>query len=161
MKEIKYGFVTIILPDELDLVEQAGRLRGIDVSRVVKAPPGLGQACIHTADTIESVGGQFTTPTDVTPADLRQAGQKAEKVDQILQDLEAATNYVRQSGLLYKATAYEKLRKVNDFVKAQGKHNPECYKRFGLLRNFFKKLGRKFIGPIASTEIPETGTVSD
>jgi hypothetical protein len=161
MKELKYGSVTITLPDELELIDVAGKLDAATVARMVKAPAGLGQACLHTAESMEKAVGRFNPPSDVTPASLREAGQKAEKVDQVLQDLNAATTYIRQSSLMYKQTAYEQLRKTNDAVKAQGKYNRECYSLFSITRSFFKKLGRRVISTLVIPATTKTDANAD
>jgi hypothetical protein len=93
MKELKFGTIIIILPDEIDHLDDAGKLDPLTVSRIVKTPAGIGQACLHAADSIDNTPGIFTPPS----ASLREAGQKAEKIDQILQDLESAKTYVSQS----------------------------------------------------------------
>jgi hypothetical protein len=152
MKELKFGTITIILPAEIDHLDDAGKLDPLTVSRIVKTPAGIGQACLHAADSIDNTPGIFTPPAGVTSASLREAGQKAEKIDQILQDLESAKTYVSQSSLIHKKGAYVQLRKVNDEVKAQGKYNRECYSRFGLTRKFFR---RQRVNSSAGTELQE------
>jgi tripartite-type tricarboxylate transporter receptor subunit TctC len=159
MIELRQGSIVLTLPAELSELEKAGKLDPTAVSRISRTPKGLGQACFHTADSMEKAGSKFTPPADITPEVLRAAGQKAEKIDQVIQDLQVLTNWAKQASLLYKAEAYTKLRKVNDYVKAQGKHNRECYSLFGLLRAFFKRLGR---GPApAIIEVPASSPTND
>jgi len=66
----------------------------------------------------------------VTPASLRTLGKRAEEIDQVILDLEVVMNKLKQANLLFDAEAWEQIRKLNDQVKAQGKHDPEVMVMF-------------------------------
>jgi hypothetical protein len=67
------------------------------------------------------------------------AGGRAEGIDQVLTDLEVVMSKLRQANLLFDAAAWEQIRKMNDQVKAQGKHDPELLVMFKPLLEFFAR----------------------
>jgi hypothetical protein len=156
MNEVKHGTIAVTLPNDVEIYDKAGKLDPLAVSRIARAPIGLGQACFNAADSLEKAAGKFIAPEGVTPEVLRVAGQKAEKIDQVIEDLEVILVWAKQSSLLSKADAYEKLRKLNDFVKTQGKYNRACYSIFKLTREFFKRLTGRGPAPTPTAETPTT-----
>ena len=142
MAELKHGTVTVHFPQELPLIDEAGKLDPKDISRIPRPPVGLAQACYHAADSMEKMLGQFSPPKGVTPDSLRTAAQQVEKIEQVLQDLDVIVGKLRQASLMYKSGGYDQMCKLNDVVKINGKHDRNFYKAFGKLREFFKKLGR-------------------
>ena len=148
--EIKHGSVAVTIPDELAPPEEAGNLAPEDVRRIPKAPRGLGLVCEATADALEKAGTSFTPPSEVTPASLRHMGSRAEGIDQVILDLEVVFNRLKQANLLFDAAAWEQIRKMNDQVKAQGKHDPELLVKFKPLLDFFARGPRSPAPPAAS-----------
>jgi hypothetical protein len=153
MAELKHGTVTIQFPQELPLIEEAGKLDPRDISRIPRPPAGLAQVCYHAADSMEKMQGQFSPPNGVTPESLRLAGQRVEKVEQLLQDLDVIVGKLKQAGLMYKSEAYDQTCQLNDVVKLNGKRDRNFYKAFGRLRDFYKQLGR---GRTVTPTTPET-----
>lgn len=88
---------------------------------------------------LEKAGTKFTLPADVSPSSLRAMGARAENIEQVITDLEVVLNKLKQANLLFDAAAWEQIRKVNDQVKAQGKHRPELLVMFKPLLDFFAR----------------------
>src|SRR5262249_11675223 len=134
MADIKHGTVTITIPDDLAPPREAGRLTRAEVARIPRAPHGVGLACEQAADAMEKAGDAFVAPVGVTPVLLRVAGHNAEAYDQVLVDVDVVRATLCQASLLMHQRAWEFVRKVNDQVKAQGKHAPELLAMFQQLR---------------------------
>jgi hypothetical protein len=142
MSEIKHGTVTLSFPDALALPAAAGTLSSADIRRVPKAPRGLGLVCDATADAIDKAGSRFAAPPGVSSDSLRDAGQRAEGIDEVIRDLEVVLNTIKQGNLLMDAEAWEQIRKMNDQVKSQGKHEPELLIMFKPLLDLFTRNAR-------------------
>ena len=78
-------------------------------------------------------------PAGVTSEGLVAAGEKAEGIDLVINDLEIVLQRLKQANLLFDADAYEQVRKVNDQIKAQGKHDPELLALFKDVIDFFAR----------------------
>jgi hypothetical protein len=139
MAEIKHGTITVAIPDELALPAQAGSLSAEQVAHLPRAPRGIGLACTNAADALEKAGERFTAPRGVDKAALLAAAERADGIDQVIVDLEVVLARVKQANLLFDAEAWELLRKVNDQVRAQGKHEPELLAVFSPVLNFFAR----------------------
>jgi len=143
-KTVKFGSVTVTIPDLLVPPEEAGSLSPAELARIPKAPRSVGALCENAADGLESAGKAFQPPPGVTADALRKAGQKADGIDLIIHDLEVVLNRFKQGNLLIDADAYKLVRQVNDQVKAQSKHSPELTKIFAPLLQAFSALrGRR------------------
>lgn len=101
------------------------------------------------ADAMEKAGAQFSPPPGVTPASLRDSGNRADSIDQVILDLEVVANKLKQANLIFDADAWEQVRKMNDQVKAQGKHDPELLVMFKPLLDFFARGPRPPAPPVA------------
>lgn len=139
MGKIKHGHISVTIPDELDPPEKAGKMTPEEVSRIPKAPRGLGLACEKAAAAIKKAGKKFTAPAGITPDGLVAAGDRAEGIDLVINDMEVVLQVAKQANLLFDADAYEQLRKVNDQVKAQGKHDPELLTIFKDIIDYFAR----------------------
>jgi ABC-type transporter Mla subunit MlaD len=137
MVTIQHGTVTVSIPDEFAPPAQAGNLGPEEVRRIAKAPRGIGLVCDAAADALEKSGTKFAAPLGVVPASLRALGKRAEGIDQVILDLDVVLNKLKQANLLFDAEAWEQIRKVNDQVKAQGKHDPEVLVMFKPVLDFF------------------------
>ena len=140
MVEIQHGTVTVAIPDEFAPPAQAGNLGPDEVRRIAKAPRGIGLVCDAAADALEKSGAKFVAPVGVTPTSLRTMGKRAEGIDQVILDLEVVTNKLKQANLLFDADAWEQIRRINDQVKAQGKHDPEVLVMFKPVLDFFARV---------------------
>lgn len=154
MAEIQHGTVRVSIPDELPLPAQAGNLSPEEVRRIAKAPRGLGLACDAAADALVKSGGRFAAPAGVNAASLQTSGRRAEGIDQVILDLDVVLNKLKQANLLFDAEAWEQLRKLNDQVKVQGKHDPEVMVMFKPVLDFFAR-----VRPTASAPAPEAVAV--
>lgn len=139
MTIVKHGTISIKIPDELAPPERAGKLAPEEVARIPKPPRGIGLICAQAADAIEKAGDKFAPPPGVTPASLRAAGERADEIDQFLLDLEVVQQILQQANLLFDADAWEQVRKMNDQVKAQAKHDPALAKMFQQLLDYFAR----------------------
>lgn len=139
MAKIKHGTIVISIPDELTPPDKAGKMTPEEVSRIAKAPHGLGLACSRAADAITKAGDTFTLPAGVTVEGLLAAGKRAEDIDQVIQDIEVVLVTLKQANLLFDADAYTQVRKVNDQVKAQAKHAPELTRIFKQIIDYFAR----------------------
>lgn len=143
-KTLKFGAVSVSVSDQLVPPDEAGSLSPAELARIPKAPRSVGALCESAADGIERAGKAFQPPPGVTADALRKAGQRADGIDVIIQDLEVVLNRFKQANLLLDAEAYKLVRQVNDQVKAQSKHSPELAKIFAPLLQAFSALrGRK------------------
>ena len=148
MADIRHGTVTVTIADEFAPPPEAGNMGPDAVRRIAKAPRGIGLICDATADAVEKSGAKFTPPAGVTPVSLRALGKRAEGIDQVILDLDVVLNKLKQANLLFDAEAWEQIRKTNDQVKVQGKHDPEILVMFKPLLDFFAR------GPRAAAPAP-------
>lgn len=153
MAQITHGDVVVTLPDDLPIPERAGAMSPIEVARTPKAPRGLGAACDDAAAAIVKAGAMFVAPLGVTPDSLRKTGHDAEFIDGVIASVEFVLNKLKQANILLDAEAWERLRKVNDVVVAQGKTNPEVLAHFAPLRAFMTR-GRPSRRPAAGAGAP-------
>lgn len=130
---IKLGSVSLTIPSHLAPPAEAGSLSPEQVARIPRAPRAVGVLCELAAQGIERAGKDFQPPPGVTPDALREAAEKADGIDSVIDDLEAVLNRFKQANLLFDAAADKLARQVNDQVKVQGKHNPELLKIFATL----------------------------
>lgn len=156
MSEIQHGTVSVSIPDQFALPAQAGNLSPDDVRRIARAPRGIGLVCDAAADVLEKSGSKFTAPAGVTPASLRTLGQRAEGIDQVIRDLDVVMNKVKQANLLFDSEAWEQLRKTNDQIKAQGKHDPEVLVMFKPVLDFFSRARTNTSEPAPAPQAPAT-----
>jgi hypothetical protein len=87
--------------------------------------------------------------TTITAEKLQSACEKAEDIDQVINDLEVVLTTLKQANLLFDAEAWELLRRVNDQVKAQMKYAPELE---GIFRTLLDFMARKRSAPQTPTE---------
>jgi hypothetical protein len=139
MADIRHGTVTITIADDFAPPPEAGNLGPEEVRRIAKPPRGIGLICDTTADVVEKSAARFVPPAGVTPASLRMSGKRADGIDQVILDLEVVLNKLKQANLLFDAEAWEQIRKTNDQVKMQGKHDPEVLVMFKPLLDFFAR----------------------
>jgi hypothetical protein len=139
-KTVKYGTVSITVPDYLVPPEEAGTLSPVEVSRIPRAPRAVGTLCDLAADGIERAGKAFQAPAGVTADSLRKAGERADGMDQVIQDIEVLLNRYKQGNLLVDSAAYAIVRQVNDQIKVQAKQNPELNQFFAQLLQAMVKL---------------------
>lgn len=151
MAEVRHGTVVVTIDDSLEPPERAGNLSPTEVRRLPKARRGIGLVGMHTADAMGKAGARFLAPPGVSPEALVAACQRADGIDQVIVDMEVILQRLKQANLLFDAEAWEMLRKVNDQVKAQSKHEPELAAMFTVLRDFMK------LGPRPSSDPTEEG----
>ena len=70
---------------------------------------------------------------------LLSEGQRIERLDQVIQDLEELLRRAKRTSLVRKAGTYAKLCQLNNFIKAYAKHNPLYFRLFKPFLDFFKK----------------------
>jgi len=143
MAEVKHGTVSVTFDDSLKPPEQAGKLSPDELARIARPPRGIGLACEQAADAIDKAGDKFTPPKGVTPASLRDGGQRAEDIDLVIADLEVVVQTLKQANAIFDGDAWEQLRKVNDQVNAQAKHQPELKAIFANVIAYFAKGPRR------------------
>jgi hypothetical protein len=124
MATVTHGMITIEVAELLALPEQAGKLSTKEMQKIPKPPRGIGRLCAQAADAIERAGETFSPPPGVTPQSLREAGERADGIDQYLIDLDFLREKVRQANLLFDADAWKQARRMNDSIKAQMRHDP-------------------------------------
>lgn len=139
MAEIKHGTVSVTIHDTLAPPDRAGKMSPDEVARTPKPPRGLGLACDNAADAMGKAGAKFAAPAGVSPETLIAAAKRADGIDQVILDLEVVLATLKQANLLFDAEAWEQIRKVNDQVKAQAKHNPELLVMFKSVLDFFAR----------------------
>jgi hypothetical protein len=135
LAELKYAHITVTIPDHILIPPEAGDLSDEEIQRIPKARRGLGAASEQAAACLETAGPTFVVP-DITPAGLRSKGAMADDIDMVIAEVEGLLHKLKQANLLLDAAAWEDLRKLNDFVKAQGKHKPSVLVQFRPLTEF-------------------------
>lgn len=136
---VTYGTGTVLVPSDLQPPPEAGQLTVSQVQALSKPWHGLGRACDDAADSIEKAGGQLALPAGLTPERLRSQGSRAERIDQVVADLEVLLGRLKQANLLFDDEAFRDLRRVYDGVKSQSKYNPELETMFASLFAYFDK----------------------
>jgi hypothetical protein len=139
MKEIRYGTITLTLSNDVELLECASQLDRVALSRIPRAPTGLREACYQAADSLEKVQGQFIQIKDISPEILRFEGQRIDKLEEVIRDLEVILSRAKRTNLIQKAGTYAKLCHLNEFIKAYAKHSALYDKIFSSFLTFFKK----------------------
>lgn len=139
-KTVKYGNVSITVPDHLVPPDEAGTLSALEVSRIPRSPRAVGTLCDMAADAMERAGKTFQAPAGVTADSLRKAGERADGMDLVIHDIEVLLNRYKQGNLLVDAAAFALVRQVNDQIKAQSKQNPELTQFFAQLLQAMTKL---------------------
>jgi len=136
---LKEGSVTLTLPAGLTLPANAGKLSPDELSRHARARRGLGLTCQATSTAMTKKGAEFTVP-GVDAKALATAGERAEQIDGVIEDVSTLLAKLRQANVLLDAEAIELLRKVNAQVGAQGKFDDNLFERFAAVGAYF---GRK------------------
>jgi hypothetical protein len=135
LAELKYAHITVTVPDHIVIPPEAGNLSDAAVREIPKARRGLGAASEQAAACLENAGPTFVAP-GITPEGLRSKGAMADDIDLVIVEVEGLLHKLKQANLLLDAAAWEDLRKLNDFVKAQGKHQPSVLTQFRPLTEF-------------------------
>ena len=136
---LTHGTVAVVIPEHLAVPKEAGHLSPAEVKRIARAPHGIGLIADQVADVAAKMGDGFDLPRGVTPETLRAKGKRAEDIDNVILDVEVILEQLKQANLLFDADAWAELRKVNDQVKAQGKHNKQVLAAFAPLVEFMSK----------------------
>lgn len=142
MGSVSHGEVSVVIPDDIEVPAEAGKLSADQVQAIPKPPRGIGSATSDTAEAARKAGGKFVLPADVTADALEKAGDDAERIDNIIASVEVVLSTLKQANFILDGKAWEMLRKVNDQVNAQGKSNPEVLTMFGPLVQYMKRFGR-------------------
>ena len=138
MAQIMIGTVNVTIPEGLTIPERAGDLSKEEKSRIPRARRGVGLVCDHTAAALIKKGDALQVP-EVEPAEMVKAGAAAELIDQVIVDLEAVLEKLKQANLLIDAEAHTALRKVHAHVSAVSKFHPEMAELFTPLATYFGK----------------------
>ena len=136
---LQFGAITVVLPGSVTLPAKAGTLSADELAKIPKPPRAVGAMCERMADVLEETGKGLTRTPEVTPNALRDAGAAADDIDRVIAQAEAVVAKLKQANLLLDAHAYELLRKLNDQVKAQGKHDAQWLTVFAELTSYFAK----------------------
>ena len=118
------------------LPAEAGNLSRKEKLALPKARKGIGVACNLTAAEMEKPDNNLNV-AGVDPAALRTVGDMAERMDEIIADVEVALETLKQGNLIRDAEAFTMLRKVNDQVKAQAPYEPAIATRFTAVTEYF------------------------
>ena len=140
MSEWKEGRVTVELPESVKLSERAGKISKKDVSRLLKAPRGMGLVVEHTAVALKTAGPSFVAPIGMTPESLRALGiEESNQLERIIHDLLRMVLKLRQGKLLIDHETHLQLRMLKDQVRVQAKYNPQLLLIFASLLELFDK----------------------
>ncbi len=143
MADLKHGKVSIAIPKELTPPKEAGKLSPEVVQRLPKPPSGIGSACEQAASAIDKVGKLLTLPPSVTAKALREAGQRAEGMDEVVRDLDVLRATVQQANLIFDAEAWSLVRQVKDQVTAQSKIDPSLAAPFQPVLDYVGQVARR------------------
>lgn len=119
MADITHGTTVLTMPDLLTPPPEAGKLTGKQLQKIAKPPKGIGRVCTQAAEAIDRAGTSFSPPPGVTADALRNAGTRADTIEQFVLDLDVLRERVRQAQLIFNAEAYMMARKMNRAIKAQ------------------------------------------
>jgi hypothetical protein len=140
MKELKYGAVTVVLPDSVQLPARAGKMSKKEVSRLLKAPHGMKLAAEQTAVALQTAGAQLSAPPGITPELLLSlCNGESEALESIIVDLLYLLVALKQGKLLVDAKLHSSLLQLKDIVRAQAKYNPQLSLMFAPLLALFEK----------------------
>ncbi|HSN98042.1 MAG TPA: hypothetical protein VLS89_07075 [Candidatus Nanopelagicales bacterium] len=124
MADITHGTIVLQVPDHLALPANAGKLSLNELNRLPKPLKGVGRLCGQAADAVQRAGSAFSMPPGVTVQSLREAGERADGIDQFLIDLEVVLQKLQQANRMFDAEAWKQLRQVNGQIKSLMKHDP-------------------------------------
>lgn len=137
-KKIKNGLVTIEVPEHLYPDKKAGTLTTAQVIKMYRPRAGLGVACDAAAEALDNKELKFVAPEGITAEKLRKAGARAEGMDNLVINVEALLEQLKQANLIADIEAFDLLSQINDQVKAQGKRNKAVTTAFAGLNAYFK-----------------------
>ena len=132
------GSVSLTVPADLPLPDKAGKLSPDELARFPRSRKGLGLACQATAVALTKKGAEFTVP-GVDAAALAVAGDRAEKIDEVIEDVRTLLAKLEQANVLIDVEAIDLLRKVSAQVNAQGKFDENLFERFSAVGTYFGK----------------------
>jgi hypothetical protein len=119
MTTMTQGTVTILLPELVQVPEQAGALHRKEVQRLPK-PGDIIPICRETAEAMARYPESLAT-IGVSPEALLAEGAVLEALDVAITDLERMTKRLKQARVLVAARAYGWLRRVVAQVRVQQK----------------------------------------
>jgi hypothetical protein len=124
MTEVKQGNVTVLLPDSIDILPDAGKLTPEAIARHPDKPRrGVGTVCRSIARAMSKDPNRLKI-NGVTAAELEAFGNQADEIDGYLVDLEVISTKLRQNNFLLDARAHRGLRRVLSAVRAEEKFDP-------------------------------------
>lgn len=124
MAEIKQGNVTVQIPDDIDMMEDAGKLTPQQLARHPDKPRrGVGFAARMTADAMRKNPDRLKV-NGVTADELEDYGRQADEIDKIIVDLRVLLLTLEQNNFLLDARAHRALRRVLSFIRAEEKFDP-------------------------------------
>jgi len=121
--EVRQGSVALTLPPRVAFDVRAGTLSVDELKRLVTARSGVGLTCEATAAAMRKYPDRLAVPA-VSPDDLEDKGFVAEKIDEVIADLDVLKLVATQGNRLADAAAHDGLRRVLAFVRAQEKFDP-------------------------------------
>lgn len=140
--ELKQGAVTVIVPDGVPVLEQAGKLTAKELAREIKSYTGLGVCCQQTSQALHKNVERIAVP-NVDLVQMEQESKQAEALSTLVNDLENVLLRLKQNQILLAARAHRKLIRVLAFVKAYQKSDPHILELFPHLDGYFSKKRRR------------------
>jgi hypothetical protein len=139
MPELKEGSVTLVLPTNIEVIPEAGKLTAKEMTRNPdKARRGVGLAAKRTAVALRKDPERFKAIAGVvTPEQLEDFGRQADEMDDYIVDLENLLVICKQNNFLLDSRAHRSLRRVLSFVRGEEKFDPRIAEAFPELVEYF------------------------
>ncbi len=147
MGKIKFGSITILLPDIVALdPTRAGNLTENNYFSTCQSLKGIIPACDQAAAELEKFEGSLSVP-GVDPDSLRAAGFFTERISQIIEDMETALKMFKQIKFSASIAAFEQIKKVNTQVNILSKDDDSLKVKFRSVLNYVECSNKSSVSP--------------
>jgi len=147
-----FGTVTVTTDDNIKVPLESGNLSPDEIRRLANPLKGIGKACDQAAGCLEKSNGMVVVSDELSPETLRALGEQAEKIDQVIDDLEVLLHKFKQANTILDAEAFKALRRLYGVVKSEAAFSPNVKKSFAPLYEYFAAYGGSANGAASSSE---------
>ena len=123
MSDFTQGRITIDVPENLTLPEEAGHMTSAEVRRLPKARKNVSLVCDTVAESMRKNPDRIC-PYGITADQVEASGRVVDLINSLGTDLAETMGVIAQSDVILSAEAHDNLRKVLAFVRGQEKFDP-------------------------------------
>jgi hypothetical protein len=140
--ELKQGAVTVMVPDGVLVLTEAGKLTVKEMARQIKSYKTLELCCLQTAQDLQKQNARITVPhLDINQ--MQDEARQASVFASLVNDLEQLLLLLKQNQILIGARAHKKLLRIRAFIKAYQNTDPHLIEAFPSLMFYLSKKPRR------------------